>query len=43
MIRGGRFPPKTTPPLLLEVMVEKEENVFPMVPSGAGVAEIRLE
>lgn len=28
---------------LLEVMVEKEENVFPMVPSGAGVAEVRLE
>lgn len=28
---------------VLEVMVEKEENVFPMVPSGKGVAEIRLE
>ncbi|MEM9990518.1 MAG: biosynthetic-type acetolactate synthase large subunit [Bacteroidota bacterium] len=28
---------------LLEVMVGKENNVFPMVPSGAGVAEIRLE
>ncbi len=28
---------------LLEVCVEKEENVFPMVPSGAGVAEIRLD
>lgn len=27
----------------LEVMVGKENNVFPMVPSGAGVAEIRLE
>jgi acetolactate synthase-1/2/3 large subunit len=28
---------------LLEVMVEKEENVFPMVPSGCSCAEIRLE
>lgn len=28
---------------LLEVVVEKEENVFPMVPTGASVAEIRLE
>ncbi len=26
----------------LEVMIEKEDNVFPMVPSGASVAEIRL-
>ncbi|TRX61809.1 biosynthetic-type acetolactate synthase large subunit [Fulvivirga sp. M361] len=30
-------------PYLLEVMVEKEDNVFPMVPSGASVDEIRLE
>ena len=29
-------------PYLLEVVVEKEENVFPMVPTGAGVAEMRL-
>ncbi|WP_373515413.1 biosynthetic-type acetolactate synthase large subunit [Persicitalea sp.] len=29
-------------PYLLEVIVEKEENVFPMVASGASVAEIRL-
>lgn len=29
-------------PYLLEVVVEKEENVFPMVPAGAGVADIRL-
>lgn len=28
---------------LLEVKVEKEENVFPMVPAGAAVEEIRLE
>lgn len=28
---------------LLEVIVEKEENVFPMVPAGASVTEIRLE
>lgn len=30
-------------PYLLEVMVEKEENVFPMVPAGAAVADIRLD
>ena len=30
-------------PYLLHVEVEKEENVFPMVPSGAGVGEIVLE
>lgn len=30
-------------PYLLDVRVMKEENVFPMVPTGAGVAEIRLE
>jgi acetolactate synthase-1/2/3 large subunit len=28
---------------LLEVLVEKEENVFPMVPAGTSVADIRLE
>ncbi|WP_419936466.1 biosynthetic-type acetolactate synthase large subunit [Candidatus Palauibacter sp.] len=28
---------------LLEVVVEREENVFPMVPAGAGCSEIRLE
>lgn len=28
---------------LLEVMVGKENNVFPMVPQGCGVAEIRLK
>lgn len=28
---------------LLEVKVEKEENVFPMVPAGTSVSEIRLE
>ena len=28
---------------LLEVVVEKEGNVFPMVPSGASVSDIRLE
>ena len=28
---------------LLEVRVENEENVFPMVPAGAPVADIRLE
>ena len=30
-------------PFLLEVIVEREENVFPMVPAGAGCSEIRLE
>ncbi len=30
-------------PYLLEVKVEKEDNVFPMVPSGASVSDIRLE
>jgi acetolactate synthase-1/2/3 large subunit len=29
-------------PYLLEVVVEKEENVFPMVPSGGSVSAIRL-
>jgi acetolactate synthase-1/2/3 large subunit len=28
---------------VLEVVVEKEENVFPMVPAGKSVADIRLE
>ena len=30
-------------PYFLEVCVEKENNVFPMVPSGASVSDIRLE
>ena len=30
-------------PYLLDIVVEKEENVFPMVPSGASVSEIKLE
>ncbi|MBL6647197.1 MAG: biosynthetic-type acetolactate synthase large subunit [Flavobacteriaceae bacterium] len=30
-------------PYLLEVCVEKENNVFPMIPSGASVSDIRLE
>ncbi|GEO07087.1 acetolactate synthase [Adhaeribacter aerolatus] len=30
-------------PYLLEVVVEKEENVFPMVPAGDSVANIRLD
>ena len=28
---------------LLEITVEKEENIFPMIPSGAAVTDIRLE
>ncbi len=34
---------KTDGSSLLEVVVEKEENVFPMVPSGSCVSKIRLE
>lgn len=30
-------------PYLLEVSIEKEDNVFPMVPTGASVSEIILE
>ncbi len=30
-------------PYLLEVSVEKEDNVFPMVPAGASISDIRLE
>ncbi len=30
-------------PYLLEVAVEKEENIFPMIPSGAAVTDMRLE
>ena len=30
-------------PYLLEVCVNKEENVFPMIPSGSSVSDIRLE
>ncbi len=30
-------------PYLLEVVVEKEDNVFPMVPSGASVSDVILE
>ena len=30
-------------PYLLEVCVVKEENVFPMIPSGSSVSDIRLE
>lgn len=33
----------TEGPALLEIVVEKEENVFPMVPSGDSVSNIRLE
>jgi acetolactate synthase-1/2/3 large subunit len=27
----------------MEVVVAKEDNVFPMVPAGAGVSEVLLE
>jgi acetolactate synthase-1/2/3 large subunit len=34
---------ETEGPYFLEVRVEKEGNVFPMIPTGASVSEIRLE
>jgi acetolactate synthase-1/2/3 large subunit len=34
---------ETPGPFVLEVCVETEGNVFPMIPAGAGVHEIRLE
>lgn len=34
---------ETPGPYLVEVVCEKEANVFPMVPAGASVANIRLE
>lgn len=34
---------ESTTPYFLEVVVGKEDNVFPMVPAGAGVAEMILE
>ena len=30
-------------PYFLEVIVEKEDNVFPMIPTGSSVSDIRLE
>ncbi|HSX09521.1 MAG TPA: biosynthetic-type acetolactate synthase large subunit [Candidatus Saccharimonadales bacterium] len=30
-------------PYILEIKVEREDNIFPMVPTGASVEEIRLE
>jgi acetolactate synthase-1/2/3 large subunit len=33
----------STEPYLLEIICEKEENVFPMVPAGACVTKVRLE
>jgi len=34
---------KAKGPYLLDIYVKKEENVFPMVPSGATVDEIRIK
>jgi acetolactate synthase I/II/III large subunit len=34
---------KTKGSFLLEVVVEQEDNVFPMIPPGASVSDIRLE
>ena len=33
---------KSNEPYFLEVIVEKEDNVFPMIPTGSSVSEIRL-
>ena len=33
----------STKPFFLEVAVEKEHNVFPMIPTGASVSDIRLD
>jgi acetolactate synthase-1/2/3 large subunit len=33
---------KSNKPYVLEICVEKENNVFPMIPSGASVSDIRL-
>ena len=33
---------QTEGPFLLEVVVEREDNVFPMIPTGSSVSEIRL-
>ena len=33
---------RTPGPYLLEVCVEREDNIFPMIPAGAGIQEIRL-
>ena len=30
-------------PYLVEVVCEKEENVFPMIPAGASISDSRLE
>ena len=33
---------KSKKPYVLEICVEKENNVFPMIPSGASVSDVRL-
>ena len=33
---------KTEGPYLLDIVVAKEDNIFPMVPQGKGVSEIVL-
>jgi len=38
-----RWALETPGPCLIEVQVEKEENVFPMIPAGSGVSDIRLK
>jgi len=34
---------KSKKPYLLDIKVEKEQNVFPMIATGASVEEVRLE
>jgi acetolactate synthase-1/2/3 large subunit len=34
---------ESTTAFLVEVVVEKEDNIFPMIPPGASVSDIRLE
>lgn len=43
LIQGVQDMLDATTPYFLEVVVGKEDNVFPMVPAGAGVSEILLE
>ncbi len=30
-------------PVIIDVIVDEEENVFPMVPAGAGISDMMLE
>jgi len=43
LVRGIEKARKTNGPFLIEFVVENEANVFPMIPTGASVDEIRVE